>query len=268
MVGPDAVVQRINENEGRGAWLPVVAVLLGLVGLWNFGLAGGLAGSLLAAAGFWGRNYLAAASLVELEYDLTGEDRRRFESIQRAVQELSRCSRMWRVDAFGETDDWKRNAGAGRLVRRSAMRAGTGCGRSFRANLTIPHLMAASETIYFLPDMILVRQAGRYGAVAYGDVQVGSTVTEFREGEGVPPDSEVVGYTWRYVNKNGGPDRRFSNNHQIPLVHYGQAALLSDSGLRLAWMTSSVGAARIAAEAIDEMRMHGGGPVSYRVAGV
>ena len=32
----------------------------------------------------------------------------------------------------------------------------------------------------------------------------------------------MIGKTWRYVNKKGGPDLRFKDNPQIPLYRYGQ----------------------------------------------
>jgi hypothetical protein len=41
----------------------------------------------------------------------------------------------------------------------------------------------------------------------------------------------VVGETWRYVNKNGGPDRRFSFNKQLPVCLYGEMDFQSAGGL-------------------------------------
>jgi DnaJ-domain-containing protein 1 len=35
----------------------------------------------------------------------------------------------------------------------------------------------------------------------------------------------VIGTTWRYVNKKGGPDLRFNDNRQIPIYRYGQVDL-------------------------------------------
>jgi hypothetical protein len=52
----------------------------------------------------------------------------------------------------------------------------------------------------------------------------------FIEDEGVPGDAKMVGETWRYVNKKGGPDRRFSNNRQLPILLYLNMHLTSASG--------------------------------------
>jgi hypothetical protein len=63
----------------------------------------------------------------------------------------------------------------------------------------------------------------------------------FVDADGVPSDSEVIGRTWQYVNKNGGPDRRFAHNPQIPIVRYGELILKSPSGLNVVLQCSNVG---------------------------
>lgn len=64
--------------------------------------------------------------------------------------------------------------------------------------------------------------------------------TRFIEDQGVPPDSHVVDYTWRFVNKKGGPDRRFNNNRQIPIAQYGFLQLQSQTGMNIHLNVSSV----------------------------
>ncbi|HKS22636.1 MAG TPA: DUF4236 domain-containing protein [Thermoanaerobaculia bacterium] len=43
--------------------------------------------------------------------------------------------------------------------------------------------------------------------------------------------SVIVDYTWRYVNRSGGPDRRFSNNPRIPVCLYDELHFRTASGL-------------------------------------
>ncbi len=62
---------------------------------------------------------------------------------------------------------------------------------------------------------------------------------QFREEDVVPRDAKVIGTTWRFVNKDGGPDRRFNNNYQIPIVLYGTLNVCAPSGLRLSLQTST-----------------------------
>ena len=48
----------------------------------------------------------------------------------------------------------------------------------------------------------------------------------------VPGDSTVVRQTWQYVNKEGGPDKRFKNNRQLPVVAYQVMSLEGPAGLK------------------------------------
>src|SRR5262249_28138346 len=67
----------------------------------------------------------------------------------------------------------------------------------------------------------------------YEDCDISASTTRFIESDGAPTDAHVVDETWRYVNRNGGPDRRFSNNRRLPICVYGQIDLKSKSGLNV-----------------------------------
>src|SRR6185369_17699305 len=55
--------------------------------------------------------------------------------------------------------------------------------------------------------------------------------TRFIESEVVPRDAQIVDNTWRFVNKNGSPDKRFNNNKQLPITLYGEIYFQSSTGL-------------------------------------
>jgi hypothetical protein len=83
-----------------------------------------------------------------------------------------------------------------------------------------------------MPDVVLIIENNRAGAISYEQLSVLWSSTVFLEDDRVPPDSKVVGHTWRYVNKNGGPDRRFNNNREIPQVLYQQMGVQGPGGLQ------------------------------------
>lgn len=62
------------------------------------------------------------------------------------------------------------------------------------------------------------------------------------EYEAVPGDATVVEHTWQYVNKKGGPDRRFKNNRKLPVCRVNRLHLSSDRGLDVRLMASRDGA--------------------------
>ena len=100
--------------------------------------------------------------------------------------------------------------------------------------------------------MVLVYETAGVGAVSYSELAVRVSSQRFIEDETVPSDTKVVGETWRYVNKNGGPDRRFNNNRKIPIVLYEDVDLSSESGLRERIELSRVGGSAGFAKAIQQ----------------
>ena len=81
--------------------------------------------------------------------------------------------------------------------------------------------------------MIIFKNTGGVGFRKYNDMVAGFSTTNFVETEMVPRDAEIVDYTWRYVNKSGGPDKRFSNNKRIPVCRYGELSLESADGINI-----------------------------------
>ena len=88
-------------------------------------------------------------------------------------------------------------------------------------NIAVPSLHARKRSVYFLPDRILVRDGRHYADMPYSSCRVTGTATRFIEEGPVPRDGERIGITWKYVNKGGGPDRRYKNNPQLPIMRYG-----------------------------------------------
>ena len=151
---------------------------------------------------------------------------------------------MWHIESRGNiatTYDWKMNAGASFLVQREAIAPSAGTPPYFQCNISIPVLPAGQQRLYFLPDRILGWDTNGVGAVGFERLDVSSYEQRFIEDGGVPSDTRVVDKTWRYVNKKGGPDRRFSDNREIPIVIYEAIMLTSKSGVQELFQASRAG---------------------------
>jgi hypothetical protein len=57
------------------------------------------------------------------------------------------------------------------------------------------------------------------------------------------------------VNKKGGPDRRFSNNQELPVMGYGALALSSDTGLNELFYVSNPDVLEPVRQALDALRL-------------
>lgn len=164
-------------------------------------------------------------------YGLDQDAEGAWQGLQNGFDWLASSQSIWHLEARGGVTDRKRNAGATQLVRRTAIRPTKVDPPNVRTNIAVPSLPVGSQTLYLLPDRILVFQGSAVGAVGYDQISLKIETTQFIESEGVPGDAPVVGSTWQYVNKSGGPDRRFSNNRQLPILQYGEIHLTSSTGL-------------------------------------
>jgi hypothetical protein len=168
-----------------------------------------------------------------LFYEPDEDASKHFNTVQSVFQKLARAERIWRITSDQPTRDWKRQAGASHLVKRKLINVGRLTPSYIATNLDVWGIDCKGLKLFFFPDNIFVLQNGVYGAVSYDSLRISFGYAPYIEGEGVPEDSEIINYTWQYVNRNGGPDRRYKNNRQIPVVNYGLLEISSASGLNI-----------------------------------
>lgn len=190
-------------------------------------------------------------------YDLESHVEDSFKNLHTAFEQLRSCAKLWHIESKGRistTHDWKVNSGAGHLVKRQNTACFFGAPPYFACNVPIPVLAAGRQKLYFFPDRLLVWDTAGVGAVTYTQLELGISERKFIEEESIPRDSQVIGKTWRYVNKKGGPDKRFRNNHEIPIVLYEELLFTSLSGLQELFQISRSGTGAILNSALSQMR--------------
>jgi hypothetical protein len=183
------------------------------------------------AVGAWIDSYRRSSVVY---YDVSDEAFKNYQALITAFDGMSACAGKWHVAAGGAVCDlhtWKTNAGASHIVSKSATALLFQLPSVLKSNITPPSIGVGKQRIYFLPDVALLEHGRRFGAIAYRDLKVSFQDSRFIEEGAVPRDALVVDHTWRYVNKKGGPDRRFNDNRQIPICLYEAMHLRSGSGL-------------------------------------
>ena len=196
------------------AWAPLL--LLGLIG-W--------------AVGKWLDSYRRTSVLF---YDLEPDVQQAYERAIAGFGHLAGCAGKWHVEAGGAVRDftaWKRNAGATHIVRKQPTTLAYKLPRAVTCNLTPPAMHVGKQVIHFFPDVALVDDGRCVGAVGYSALTIAWQDSNFIEEGPAPGDAQVIGQTWKHPNKNGGPNRRFKDNRQIPICRYEVMHLRSGSGL-------------------------------------
>jgi Protein of unknown function (DUF4236)/Putative peptidoglycan binding domain len=168
---------------------------------------------------------------LKIEYKWGDGAQRTASELRESLAELGRCAALWSITSQGDTSDWKRNAGATKLVKRERIYIRSKRPICIRGGATFPAIKLGAGELFFLPDAALVVTPESVAALRYEDLQISNRPIRYIEVEGVPSDTEVVGQTWRFVAKNGGPDRRFNSNQRLPVCRYGEMDFHSAGGL-------------------------------------
>lgn len=168
---------------------------------------------------------------IVLFYEFDPEAESKFALIHTGYEQLFKSHRIWHVESRADVHDSKYHAGADSVIKRTSISLGLQAPPDIKTNVAIPSLPAGRQRLYFFPDRVLVFDPSGVGSIPYSDLRIDTSTTRFIEEGGVPRDSRVVDQTWRFTNKSGGPDRRFSNNYQIPIAEYGTIHLQSTTGL-------------------------------------
>jgi len=247
----------INEKANKTPLAPLVAWGGGILGVGllfvdsTIGIV--VLGMALIAWIFvkWIESYQRKAVLF---YELEPEAERAFTQLTEAFDVLAACGGKWHVAAGGAVQDltqWKRNAGASHVVKKAPTMLTYALPGVVSSNLTPPTVKVGAQTLYFLPDVVLIEHGKSFGAVGYAGLDLHWQDSNFIEDGNVPADALVIGQTWKHPNKSGGPDRRFRDNYQIPICRYEAFHLRSSSGLNELLEFSKIG---VVAPFIDATR--------------
>lgn len=253
------LLREMNEKRKKARLLPgaivlsiIVAVLLVATGVptWMVGLFAALAVGVCWLASL--KDELRKTTVVI--YALEPEVDNAYARLHDAFGVLRSCSRTWHIEARGEVRDRKYHAGASGVVKRQMVTLTAGAPPFIKANVEVPLVPVGRQVLAFMPDRLLVFDSAAVGAISYADLSLDVAESQFVEEEAVPQDATVVGKTWRYVNKKGGPDRRFKDNREIPICVYEQIHLSSTSGLNEVIQVSRRGPGATLSQALSSMR--------------
>lgn len=190
---------------------------------------------------------------VVLFYDFDEEMEKAYQLLHDRAAMLAASAKIWHVEASGRVRDRKYHAGADPLIRRKPTAILTAEPPYVKTNISTVAIGVGRQTLHFFPDRLLVYDSHGVGAIAYPALQLEAGHTRFVEDGAVPHDAQVVDHTWQFVNKSGGPDRRFKKNRQLPVCLYNELSLRSGSGLNELIQLSNADVAEGFVQAVDSL---------------
>ena len=187
-------------------------------------------------------------------YDLDEDVEKSYQQVHEAFAKLERCDKAWHYVATATVKNTKYNAGAEGLVSRKSIRLSVGQVSYIRTNVAVPKIPTGAETLMFFPDRLYVFTARDVGAVSYSDLSLDVFNQVFVESpSNLAFDAKIVDKTWRYVNKKGGPDKRFRDNPELPVVEYENISFKSSTGLNEVIQLSKKGYGEVLKEVVGNL---------------
>lgn len=233
----DDFIKSINEFCSKDMGIKITIILLSIV-LWFVFVKSIVIIMGLITLGIY-LIYRNSKMLISVEYDFDAENEKFYETMNKFFNTLASSNKLWLIESRYENFDAKRNAGVDSCVDRIPILISEELPYYLKTNIKCFCLSVKDKDFYFLPNKVLVYNKNKTIGLDFQELSFDFSQTTFVEQSGAPSDSEVVGYTYRYVNKNGGPDRRFKNNPQYPECLYGTINIKNDNGLNLSILLSS-----------------------------
>lgn len=261
-MSPQTAASLLAELQRRNSFFPwyvLYAVAVGAATIAAFALDAPVLGAMLAFITLAGTILLAIWAgrrrEFRITYRLDDDYSRRYSAVLSAFERLRCAQRIWLIESEANVYDRKYHAGASKTIRRTRVRPTRSLPPCFKSNITPPMVPAGRQRLYLLPDRILVYEGRRVGAIEYNELRLEAVSTRFIEDEAPPTDAHQVDSTWKYVNKKGGPDRRFNDNRQLPIMHYGELRWSSSSGLNELHQVSAPEAAAAFAQVVADLAL-------------
>lgn len=256
----DALLQSMNEQFSKVPLWPFVCVGLLVLfslfvvvsGAWPAFLRPVVFVTFVAIAGwvYW-RDQMGKLTVLFYEPDQVANDL--FDCLCRELKQAATARKIKSIASTSQYADKKYSAGAGQGLRFGGARLVLGHAPGVVANVPVPVLTSDKTTLAFYPDRVLAFQGKAVGAIEYAKLSAESERVKYVESESVPGDAQVVDKTWQYVNKKGGPDRRFKNNRELPICAYSQLNISTPDGLDVRFIGSKNGGFDGLAHALSAM---------------
>ncbi len=160
---------------------------------------------------------------VQFSYRIQGKGETAFNFINESISQLNMCGAVLLYKGRRHFEDSRYSGGAKNQPDFAEVTFSLSSPPLLDLDFNVWHMHAFQKDFYFMPDHILVFQGAQAGGISYANLAF-STDSEILQAQGLVTkthDANVVGQTWRFVNNDGSPDKRFNNNVKIPEMKYG-----------------------------------------------
>lgn len=147
-------------------------------------------------------------------------------NLVRAYDTLSSCKSMWEIISASANTEAKSYANT--IIDKKSVFLHKKSFNYLKPNkdITVPHFefKQGGISFYIYPEYVIAaRSATNFEVISIKDFNISFQKIDFVEKNSylIPKDAKLVRYTYKYVNKNGERDARYSNNPKYAVYEYG-----------------------------------------------
>ncbi len=156
-----------------------------------------------------------------IEEELSEFEKKKYKDFCDAFQEVISSKKIWSIDEESRNSELK--SWAKTTVKRAPAILKTGVFQRLKTDTQVPVFIGGTEAYFFYPKFVIKGiYLDRFDVIPIDSVDIEYKSTRFIEEETPPSDAEKVGTTYLYINKDGGPDRRYAYNPVLPILRYGE----------------------------------------------
>lgn len=97
-----------------------------------------------------------------------------------------------------------------------------------KSEFDIPILTDNNDSYYLYPKFLIKASTPtKFELFPLKSLSIQGSMSRFIEDQDIPSDSKIIDYTYKYVNKDGSPDKRYSYNPRRSVVSYGEISFPS-----------------------------------------
>ncbi len=160
---------------------------------------------------------------IELKHELHDNYKKQQKILLNAFQKMAQSDSVWDITNQSMHDGVSDRSGVSFVTERS---------EAFFEKSHLWYIDSDIESMFFYnvnghdffiyPTFMITDSEKKFKYVSIPNLNITCYSTKFLESESIPNDTEIVGYTWKYVNKNGSQDKRFNDNEQIAVAKYAE----------------------------------------------
>ena len=146
-------------------------------------------------------------SKVKIDFDVTEQGRVLYDNMNDILIKLSKNKMVWAINE--------------NKTMREQVKVSKKYPWYVNNKVNMHYIKLKNEKIYFTPGYVVVEKGSLAKGYGYNNIGITNTYDECRE-EGIrPSDAVVIGESYKYLTKDGDPDKRFSYNPKVPVCNYG-----------------------------------------------